>query len=427
MPKGVRTDQVGATALFDTGSLGREDLDREFHPCNLVHVGSRRGFTVAGLFAGIGGIEAGLASAGGHAELLCESWEPAQAVLRERFPRVPLVGDVRDLSSLPMVDLVAAGFPCTDLSQAGRTRGIKGRESGLVAEVFRLLRETKVPALLLENVRNMLVLDGGRAMRYLVSELEDLGYRWAYRLVDSRFTGVPQRRQRVIFVAALDADPRAVLFADDAGEPPESRYQDDFFGFYWTEGLRGLGWARDAVPTLKGGSTIGIPSPPGVWHPAGHDGRRLLVPTIRDAEQLQGFPVDWTLPAEAVSGSKGTRWKLVGNAVTVGVAEWIGRRIRRPGEPILEGAAMQHGDRWPTAAFGTAGKVWGVDVSMWPTHEPYRHLADVVDLGVAPSLSARGAAGFLGRAQRSTLRFVEGFLEDIAAHVDAIADEPSVA
>ena len=53
-----------------------------------------------------------------------------------------------------------------------------------------------------------------------------------------------------------------VLFADDAGPRPESDYASDAFGFYWTEGRGGLGWAQDATPTLKGGSTIGIPSPP---------------------------------------------------------------------------------------------------------------------------------------------------------------------
>lgn len=70
--------------------------------------------------------------------------------------------------------------------------GITGKASGLVSEVFRLIRRPVPPMLLLENVRNMLVLDSGAAMRYLVDELESLGYRWAYRLVDSRFTGVPR-------------------------------------------------------------------------------------------------------------------------------------------------------------------------------------------------------------------------------------------
>jgi DNA (cytosine-5)-methyltransferase 1 len=416
-----------AQTLFDVDVVERRALEREFHRCSLRAVGTNAGFTVAGLFAGIGGIEQGLSDAGGHAALLCEWWEPANAVLATRFPEVPLVGDVRDLKSLPKVDVVAAGFPCTDLSQAGMTRGIQGSQSGLVGEVFRLLRHQRVAMLALENVRNMLVLDGGEAMRYLVSELEELGYRWAYRLVDSRFTGVPQRRQRVIFVAALDVDPRGVVFADEAGEPCTTRYGDDCFGFYWTEGLRGLGWAQDAVPTLKGGSTVGIPSPPAVWWPTGDLGRRVVVPSIEDAEAMQGFPRGWTAPAVEVERRTGTRWKLVGNAVTVGVSTWLGRRIRNPGQPILGGRAMQAGDRWPTAAFGAAGKAWGVDVSMWPTHEPYQHLAETVDLPSATPLSARGAAGFLQRARRAKLRFVDEFLNDVEEHVRFMGGDVSVA
>lgn len=414
-----------AQTLFSDSSF-REPLDLEFHGCSLDLVGSDSGFTVAGLFAGIGGVERGLARAGGKAELLCEWWEPAKAVLSARFPDARLVGDVRDLRSLPKVDVVTAGFPCTDLSQAGRTKGIQGNQSGLVAEVFRLLRRQRVPLLVLENVRNMLVLDGGEAMRYLTTELESLGYRWAYRLVDSRLAGVPQRRQRVLFVAARDVDPRSILFADDAGEPRDDRYQDDCFGFYWTEGLRGLGWARDAVPTLKGGSTIGIPSPPAIWWPEGPLGRRVVVPAIEDAERLQGFPRGWTVPASSVERRIGTRWKLVGNAVTVGVSAWLGRRIRKPGEPSLEGAAMQAGDRWPNAAFGAAGKVWGVDVSMWPIHAKYQHLSDLVDLATAQPLSERGAAGFLSRARRAQLRFAEGFLDDLDEHVAFMRGEVSV-
>lgn len=416
-----------AEALFDIRALGREALDAEFHRCSLRPMGIPPRFTVAGLFAGIGGIERGLAAAGGQTELLCEYWDPAKAVLAERFPNVPLVSDVRDLKSLPKVDVVTAGFPCTDLSQAGRTGGIAGKASGLVAEVFRLLGRNKIPMLILENVRNMLVLDGGGAMRYLVTELEELGYRWAYRLVDSRFTGVPQRRQRVILVACLDVDPRAVLFADDAGEPPEARYAGDCFGFYWTEGLRGLGWARDAVPTLKGGSTIGIPSPPGVWVPKNDLGLRLIVPAIEDGEALQGFPRGWTDGPSPISNRRGTRWKLVGNAVTVGVSTWLGRRITGPDEPFLEGAAVQAGDRWPPAAFGAGGKMWAVDVSMWPMQEDYSHLNEVIDVECATPVSARGAAGFLSRAQRGSLRFADGFLDDVADHVRFMSKEVSVA
>lgn len=412
-------------SLLDT--VIRVPLDREFQGCSLGAVGSGTRFSVAGLFAGIGGLEQGLAAAGGTPELLCEWWEPAQSVLAERYPGVRLVGDVRDLRSLPKVDVVAAGFPCTDLSQAGRTSGIRGEQSGLVGEVFRLLGRRRVPVLVLENVRNMLVLDGGEAMRYLTGELERLGYRWAYRLVDSRFAGVPQRRQRVIFVAARDLDPRAVLFADDAGEPPASRYREDAFGFYWTEGLRGLGWAVDAVPTLKGGSTLGIPSQPAIWWPSGPDGGRIVVPSVQEAERMQGFTAEWTAPASTVGSRKGARWKLIGNAVTVGVSTWLGRRLRDPGEPCLEGSLLLSGDRWPNAAFGASGQAWTVHASMWPEHADYTHLSDLVDLERSQPLSAKATAGFLSRAERSGLRFPAGFLADVSEHLDAITGRRSVA
>ncbi|QXC61725.1 DNA (cytosine-5-)-methyltransferase [Aquihabitans sp. G128] len=384
-------------------------------------------FSVAGLFAGIGGIESGLARHGGRSELLCEYWQPAHHVLATQFPDVHLVEDVRDLRSLPKVDLVSAGFPCTDLSQAGRMNGIKGEASGLVGEVFRLLKRPRAPMLMLENVRNMLVLDGGTAMRYLTDELEGLGYKWAYRLVDSRFAGVPQRRQRVIFLASRKIDPRAVLFADDAGEPADDRYADQCHGFYWTEGLRGVGWARDAVPTLKGGSTIGIPSQPGIWNPQAPLGLRIVLPSVEEAEQMQGFPRGWTAPADDLEKSRGTRWKLTGNAVTVGVSSWVGSRLRNPGDPILDGRMVSAGDRWPTAAYGSGGKVWAVDVTMWPTHEPYQHLHDVVDLEAAQPLSLRAASGFLSRANRGNLRFADGFLDDMSEHIGYMSSELSVA
>ena len=123
-------------------------------------------------------------------------------MLTHHFPDVPIVGDVRELDRLPDVDLVAAGFLALTSPKLA-AQGHLNEASGLVAEVFRLLNDRRVPMLLLENVRNMLVLDKGEAMRFLVDE-PTLGYRWAYRLVDSRFTGVPQRRQRVIFLASAN-------------------------------------------------------------------------------------------------------------------------------------------------------------------------------------------------------------------------------
>jgi DNA (cytosine-5)-methyltransferase 1 len=359
--------------------------------------------------------------------MLCEWWEPAKKVLRSHWPDVDLRGDIKDLRALPRVDIVSAGFPCTDLSQAGRMAGITGEASGLVGEVFRLLKSARPAWLVLENVRNMLVLDGGKAMRFLVDELEGLGYRWAYRVVDSRSAGVAQRRQRVMFVASKLEDPRGVLFADDAGDPGDAVRSDRAYGFYWTEGLTGLGWAKDAVPTLKGGSTIGIPSPPAIWLRDGRPGRRLVTPRIEDAEALQGFPRNWTKPASIDGRANGPRWKLVGNAVTVGVSGWLGQRLVAPGEvPVGEQALLQPGEKWPLAAWGEAGKVWRVEVSMWPVRRPYRHLTTTVDVAKAKPVSARGIAGFQSRMNRSRLRFDPEFRRAVEEHLRLATEQSGV-
>ena len=214
--------------------------------------------TVVGLFAGIGGLELGLSKSGFSPEMLCEYWEPASSTLRRRFKGVPVHADIRDLPALPAVDVVTAGFPCTDLSQVGRTRGIEGEESGLIREVFRLIDATPPRWVVLENVPNMLTLHGGRAISVITSWFEARGWNWAYRTVDSQHLGVAQRRRRVILVASRDADPRQVLFADETSAA-DPTHDAAAFGFYWTEGNRGVGWALDAVPTLKGGSKLGIP------------------------------------------------------------------------------------------------------------------------------------------------------------------------
>lgn len=382
---------------------------------------------VAGLFAGIGGIELGFHRAlgdGVETALLCESWDAAQAVLAKQFPGTRIHPDVRDLPKLPpRIDVLAAGFPCTDLSQAGRTAGISGSASGLVAHVFdalRVVREARkrLPWLLIENVPNMLALDNGKAMTYLVDQLESLGYRWAYRTVDSRFTGVPQRRRRVILLASTKQDPRTVLFADDAGERCASELADDAYGFYWTEGRRGLGWAVDAVPTLKGGSTLGIPSPPAIWLREGVPGQRFIKPSISDAERLQGFSVGWT-DVFHDSRRNGPRWKLIGNAVTVGVSQWVASRIAEPGDPINEEELWDGGKRWPRAAWGADGKVVRVEVSEFPLHKPYRHLLDVVDVQSAEVLSRRALEGFWSRLSEGNLGRHPGFREAIVSELDS--------
>jgi DNA (cytosine-5)-methyltransferase 1 len=346
--------------------------------------------------------------------LLCENDPAACAVLDRRFPEIKRHSDIRTLKSLPRrATLLAAGFPCQDLSQAGQTLGIGGEQSGLVGEVFRLVEEHETPLVLLENVPFMLQLGGGAAMNLLTWSFERLGYFWAYRVIDARAFGLPQRRRRVYFLASRVSDPREVLFADEAGavesaEPPSNVA----CGFYWTEGIRGLGWAVDAVPTLKGGSGLGIPSPPAIVLSSG----MVVTFDIRDAERLQGLPADWTKPAESIA-KKGVRWRLVGNAVSVPAATWLGRRLANPG-PVLdvETTRLWAGRSWPIAAWNVGEGRASVSISEWPVRHKQRSLESFLKYGTT-SLSQRATAGFLKRTERAKLRFPAGFIDTMQAHL----------
>ncbi|WP_036566898.1 DNA cytosine methyltransferase [Nocardia sp. BMG51109] len=379
---------------------------------------------MVGLFAGIGGLELGLGAHGWRTDLLCEIDPGAGAVLSARFPETELHADVTRLRALPAgTELVAAGFPCQDLSQAGRTAGISGARSGLVGEVFRLVRRKRGPRwLLIENVPFMLQLDRGQAMRHITEALEQLGYTWAYRVVDARAFGLPQRRQRVLMLASRTEDPRPVLFGTDAGPRTIGDPDADPCGFYWTEGVRGLGWAVNAVPTLKGGSGLGIASPPAVRLPSGE----IVTPGITDVERLQGFSPGWTEPAPAAPGVRqGHRWKLVGNAVSVRMASWVGGRLADPAVDIVPDDLPLPADRWPAAAWGRAGIRHRVGVSTWPLHEPYEDLRWFLE--DARLLSARATAGFLRRAARGNLRFPPGFLTDVEKHLVRMGGFPQEA
>lgn len=368
---------------------------------------------VAGLFAGIGGLELGLRGAGHETVIFSEIWAPAVAVLERRFEGVPNVGDIATLKSLPAdVDLVTAGFPCQDLSQAGRTAGIGGQKSGLVGHVFRLIDRKRPKWVLLENVSFMLRLDAGSAMTRLVSEFETRGYRWAYRVVNS-LAFLPHRRERVFFLASLEGDPADVLLVDEA-EPmsPATTLTTHAHGFYWTEGTRGLGWGPDCVPTLKNGSTVGIPSPPAILLTNGE----IVTPDIRDAERLQGFPAAWTKPAEAVSRAS-MRWSLVGNAVSKPVAAWVGQRLKAPKtyDRSRDGAILVAAN-WPRAARSDGDVRREVRISDFPTWRRRKSLEQF--LRYEPYLlSARATAGFLSRIEKSSLRFVPGFKDRVRSHL----------
>ena len=376
----------------------------------------KRGTTLktVGLFTGVGGFEFGLAKAGHSITSLCEIDPAARAVLRKRFDGISINEDIRLMSRLPRgTELVVAGFPCQDLSQVGQTRGMLGEKSGIVSHVFRLLGKTRVRWVLLENVPFMLRLDRGAAIRYVTAELEALGYSWAYRTVDTRAFGLPQRRERVFLLAGLREDPWKKLYNDsvstlavpNTGAPPPC-------GFYWTEGNTGLGWAPNAIPTLKGGSGLGIPSPPAIWL----KDHSIVTPELRDAERVQGFSADWTKPAESLGG-RGVRWRLIGNAVTTRVSEWLGDSLADGYGPEPEALrALNPNDLWPAAAMGRSGERFEVSISKLPLKRKLTSIEEF--LRYEPrALSHRAASGFWQRLRASNLRYPADFASALKAHI----------
>jgi DNA (cytosine-5)-methyltransferase 1 len=388
-----------------------------------IDIPSRRSLEITAIFGGIGGLELGLHQAGHTTSLFCENDAEASFVLAHRFPGIPIANDIRKTDEVVQMvskssDLLTAGFPCTDLSQAGLTLGFSGGRSSLIRETLELVRRRPFRHVVIENVPNWRHLHRGLYMAEVLTALESLGYQWAYRTIDALAFGLPQRRNRLFLYATLDGDPRSVLFHGEA-RPDEAGYALDqaAHGFYWTEGNRGLGWGEDCTPTLKGGSSMGIPSPPAILLPD----LSVITPDIRDAERLQGFTEGWTdFDGSTATGSRFNqrrRWMLVGNAVNVEVSKWIGTRLANPG-PFSDppGTPLADGAAWPMAAWSDGKQRYAAELSAWPVKRRRRPLAAFLRYCGAP-LSQRATAGFHGRISMSSLRFKPGFKEAIAAHL----------
>lgn len=126
-------------------------------------------------------------------------------------------------------------------------------------------------------------------------------------------------------------------------------------------------------------------------------------------ERVDGFPSGWTRPAED-SGFLRARWRLVGNAVSVPVAAWLGRRLMEPGIAAAGAKELEPGSSWPTAAFGENGRRWQAEISDRPVNSTVPDLSSFNETGWE-RLSERALRGFTTRARASTLQYPPGFLD----------------
>lgn len=173
------------------------------------------------LFAGIGGIRTGLSQAledAGHTAVcvLASEIKPyATRVLQDNYPQESIAGDVTqlDTSDIPDFDILCAGFPCQAFSSAGKRHGFADTRGTLFFEVERILREKKPKGFFLENVEGLVSHDNGKTLDVILTSLRALGYKVAYRVLNSRDFGVPQERKRIYIVGTFSTEPNLDNFS----------------------------------------------------------------------------------------------------------------------------------------------------------------------------------------------------------------------
>lgn len=215
------------------------------------------------LFSGIGGLDLGLERAGMKCVLQVEENLFARAVLEHHFPGISRINDVREVTAADVkgVDLIAGGFPCQDISFAGKGAGINGERSGLWAEFFRLIRESRPSFVLIENVPALFI----RGIERVLGDIASIGYDAEWQTIQASDFRLPHRRKRVFIVAypnSFDGKARmgnrekTEIFRSDRKErnavhvqaaPSPDRMDDGIPSWIYQRAVQGLGNAV-AVP-----------------------------------------------------------------------------------------------------------------------------------------------------------------------------------
>jgi len=243
-------------------------------------------------------------------------------VLAHHYPDVPNLGDMTKITEADIerhgpIDVFVGGTPCQSFSVAGLRKGLADPRGNLALEFLRLVDAARPRWVVWENVPGVLSSNGGRDFGSFLGALAELGYGFAYRVLDAQYFGVAQRRRRVFVVGCAGRDwQRAVQVLLEresmCGNPPPSREARE-------------GTAHDVAPCLEAsdGNKWGCNQ----WVDAGKaviDRLTVRRLTPRECERLQGFPDDYTL----IPGAKDTpRYKALGNSMAVPVMRWIFERI----------------------------------------------------------------------------------------------------
>lgn len=316
---------------------------------------------VASFFTGIGGFDIGFERAGFDVNFQCEINTFCKSVLNHHWPLIPRVSDIASLEpkTIPNAEVWCGGFPCQDLSVArgsnGR-HGLNGSRSGLFFRLADLAKKKKPRVILIENVHGLLNSNKGQDFAELLHILSSLNYAVSWRLLNSRYFGVPQSRPRVYICAWMNSPALAgnVLFEDH----PSVLIRNERAAFLETSWKRGRGPIPPKLAfclAATSGRHTGTD-----WSrtyiPYANEVRRL---TPLECERLQGFPDHWTklhLTDVDVEKSDSLRYHALGNAVSVAVVKWIADRINKQ----LTGAEIYSGSR------STPKKFLAESVERWP-------------------------------------------------------------
>jgi DNA-methyltransferase (dcm) len=303
--------------------------------------------TIVSLFSGAGGLDLGLIRAG-HKVIYANDIDASSvATYRRNIGSHIIQADIKDvdLSTLPDADVIVGGFPCQGFSQANRFRNM-GDERNTLYKFFHKAIQVKQPKFFIaENVKGILSLGGGDAIKIITEDFREAGYSLEVRLVNMADYGVPQTRQRVIFVGQrIDlSDHRLFNFPkpthgrngqpspwksienaighlpdpDSANDLPNHLYSSYKLAFRNFTGHRPTNKGKPSPTILARGNGGG-----GVCAIPHYNGKRRL--TIRESASVQTFPENFVF-----EGQMNACYRQIGNAVPVLFAEIIGAELSR--------------------------------------------------------------------------------------------------
>lgn len=295
------------------------------------------------MFSGIGGFEYGIEQA--KKEWKCVGYSEinkyAIATYQKHYPKHKNYGDATKINprKLPDFAMLCGGFPCQAFSIAGKRRGFTDTRGTLFFDIARIVKVKRPKIVWLENVKGLLNHNKGETFRTIIQKLSELGYDVQWMVLNSKFFGVPQNRERVFIIGSLRGEPRPEIlpFGKSNKENKEMVYAQksdrevarvyDPSGISPTLHLKTGGWQETKILAIDCYNKKVHPDrTPTLTEPHHNtlrlkDGERIRKLTPIEYERLQGFPDNWTI------GTDTQRYNQCGNAVTTNVIKAIAKKL----------------------------------------------------------------------------------------------------